>query len=107
MTPVQFGTVPKPATCNPCAGSLTARPVSFQQWWVAVRARVESIQGYSGHKDSDHLISFVEDTKDTVQKVFCVMGEPKSSLFLVQRLRDYVGVDAVMPKLGESVTIHF
>ncbi len=74
---------------------------------VEVRAQIKNIQGYSGHKDSDHLIAFAEDTKDTVEKVFCVMGEPKSSLFLVQRLRDYVGENAVMPRLGESVELDF
>ena len=45
---------------------------------VIVRAHVVTITGYSGHKDSDGLIDFVEKTSDTVQKVFVVMGEPKS-----------------------------
>lgn len=84
-----------------------AKSVNIYGENVAVRAKVANIQGYSAHKDSDHLIEFVEDTKDTVEKVFCVMGEPKSSLFLVQRLRDYVGVNAMMPKLGESFDLNF
>ncbi|MDD4989529.1 MAG: MBL fold metallo-hydrolase [Candidatus Pacebacteria bacterium] len=83
-----------------------AKNVNIMGENVPVRARVENIQGYSGHKDSDHLIAFVGDTHETVEKVFCVMGEPKSSLSLVQRLRDYVGVNALMPKLGESVDIN-
>ncbi|MDD5050373.1 MAG: MBL fold metallo-hydrolase [Candidatus Pacebacteria bacterium] len=84
-----------------------AKNVNIMGENVEVRARVENIQGYSGHKDSDHLIAFVEDTHETVEKVFCVMGEPKSSLFLVQRLRDYVGVNAMMPKLGDSFDLNF
>jgi hypothetical protein len=40
-----------------------------------------------------------------VKKVFVVMGEPKSSLFLVQKLRDNLGVNAVSPEVGEQVTI--
>lgn len=72
---------------------------------VPVRARVVFIDGYSGHKDSDHLIEFVGDIADTVQKVFVVMGEPRSSLYLTQRLRDYLGVNAVAPEKGDVIEL--
>ena len=71
---------------------------------VEVRAHVVTINGYSGHKDSDGLLSFVEDTQDTVKKVFVVMGEPKSAMFLVQKLRDNLGISAYAPEQDESVT---
>lgn len=74
---------------------------------VPVRAHIEKISGYSGHKDSDHLIEFVAGTADRVKKVFVVMGELKSALFLVQRLRDYLGVSAVAPDEGESIVLTF
>jgi predicted metal-dependent RNase len=64
-----------------------------------------SVHGYSAHKDSDHLLQFVDDTKDTLQGVFVAMGEPKSAMFLAQRLRDYLGVNAKFPELGEVVEI--
>lgn len=69
---------------------------------IHVRAKIVNLTGYSAHKDSDGLIEFVDGTSDTVKKVFVVMGEQKSTLFLVQRLRDYIGVNAVAPKLGDS-----
>ncbi len=72
---------------------------------VPVRAKIEQIDGYSGHKDSDHLVDFVEQTTDTLKGVYVVMGEPKSSLFLVQKLRDYLGVDAYAPAQGDSIII--
>ena len=72
---------------------------------IEVKAKVDNIQGYSGHKDSDHLLDFVHQTGDTVKKVFVVMGEPKSSLFLVQRIRDYLGLNASAPVPGESVEL--
>ena len=72
---------------------------------VIVRAHVTTISGYSGHKDSDHLIGFVEDMQDSVKKIFVVMGEPKSSLFLVQKIKDNLGVDASAPERGESVSL--
>lgn len=72
---------------------------------VAVRANVVFIDGYSGHKDSDHLIEFVGQIADTVKKVFVVMGEPKSSLYLTQRLRDYLGVEAFAPEENDVVEL--
>lgn len=71
---------------------------------VVVRAHIVTISGYSGHKDSDGLLDFVEDTQETLEKVFVVMGEPKSALFLVQKLRDNLGIDISAPELGDSVT---
>lgn len=38
VTPVQFATLPKPATCAPCSGPLVSRPNTFQTWYVGVRA---------------------------------------------------------------------
>ncbi len=70
-----------------------------------MRANIVFIDGYSGHKDSDHLISFVEQTADTLKKVFVVMGEPKSSLFLAQRLRDRLGVNAFAPDENDVVEL--
>ena len=72
---------------------------------VDVRAHIVTISGYSGHKDSDGLLSFVEDMQDTVKKVFVVMGEPKSSMFLVQKLRDNLGIEAYAPEQGSSVVL--
>jgi len=41
---------------------------------------------------------------DSIQKVFVVMGEPKSSMFLVQKLRDNLGIDACAPDRGDTVS---
>ena len=74
---------------------------------IKIRASVKKISGFSAHKDSDGLISFVESMAENVKQVFVAMGEPKASLFLVQRLRDYLDVDAVAPKKGEVFNIDF
>ncbi len=77
------------------------KKVSINGQEVDVKAEIETIHGYSSHKDSDHLVEFVGSTKETLKKVFVVMGEPKASLFLTQRLRDYLGVDALYPERGK------
>ncbi|HLP86842.1 MAG TPA: MBL fold metallo-hydrolase [Candidatus Paceibacterota bacterium] len=72
---------------------------------VRVRAEIAIIDGYSGHKDSDHLVEFVGNTVGTLKKVFLAMGEPKSSMHLAQKLKDTFGVNALTPSSGESVII--
>ncbi|MFA6257262.1 MAG: MBL fold metallo-hydrolase [Candidatus Paceibacterota bacterium] len=72
---------------------------------VIIRAHIEKISGYSGHKDSDGLLNFVADTADQLKKVFVVMGEPKSSMFLVQKLRDNLAIEAYAPETGKSVEL--
>ncbi|MBI5470697.1 MBL fold metallo-hydrolase [Candidatus Kaiserbacteria bacterium] len=74
---------------------------------VPVRASIGSLTGYSGHKDRDELLSFVESAGESLKKVFVVMGEPRASMFLAQRVRDFLGVEAVTPHAGESIEIDF
>ena len=74
---------------------------------VPVKAEIRTISGYSGHAGSDDLVSFAHNFKDSVQHVYCAMGEPKSAMFLAQRLRDYLGVTATAPEEGDQVTLDF
>lgn len=72
---------------------------------VIIRAHIEKISGYSGHMDSDGLLNFVSDMADSLKKIYVVMGEPKSSMFLVQKIRDNLGLEAYAPERGQSVTL--
>ena len=74
---------------------------------VQVKAKVVTIDGYSSHKDSDHLLEFVSDARETLRKVFPVMGEPKSAMYLTQKIQDTLAVDAHHPEDGESVVLDF
>jgi len=74
---------------------------------VPVKAEIRTISGYSGHAGRDELVAFAENFKDSVKKVFCVMGEPKSAMFLAQRLRDYLGIMASAPSEGDKVELDF
>lgn len=72
-----------------------------------VLAKISSISGYSSHKDSDHLLELIDKAVEEgkLKKVFCVMGEPKSSMSLVQKIKDNFGIEAIYPELGQSVDI--
>lgn len=72
---------------------------------VSVEAEVVNLTGYSAHRDSDGLLEFVRNGQDKLKGVFVVMGEPKSSLFLVQRIRDYLGIKATAPNAGDIYKI--
>lgn len=80
-----------------------AKTIHIQGQEIVLRAKVETINGYSGHKDSDHLLEFVSKTAHSLQKVFIVMGEPKSAMFLSQKLRDNLGVKTETPSGGDVV----
>jgi len=71
---------------------------------VIVRAKVVSISGYSSHKGGDDLVDFVSNIKG-LKKVFVAMGEPKSSHFLANRIKDYLDVKAVVPEEGWVVEL--
>lgn len=74
---------------------------------VKVRAKIAQIRGYSGHADRDQLLELVAHGGDKAKQVFVAMGEERSSLFLTQRLHDYLGLNAIAPDLNQEVVIEF
>lgn len=72
---------------------------------VLVKAKIMFIDGYSGHKDSTRLVEFVEKTANTLKAVYVVMGEPRSAMFLAQRLNNELEVNASAPDSGETVVL--
>ncbi len=84
-----------------------AKKVVIDDEWIHVRAQVATLSGYSGHADRDQLMNFVERTGDSLERVFVTMGEPKSSIFFAQRVKDFFGVDAIVPEKDDSITLDF
>ncbi len=84
-----------------------AKKVTIDGEPVKVQAKIAKISGYSGHADRDQLLGIVARGGEKAKQIFVTMGEERSSLFLVQRLRDYLGVNAVAPSLNEEVEIDF
>lgn len=77
-----------------------AKKVTIHGRTVKVKAHIEAIYGYSAHKDSDHMVEFVATATDRLKRVFVVMGEPKSSMHLAQRLNNELVVQALVPERG-------
>lgn len=74
---------------------------------LQVKARISALTGYSGHADRDQLMDFIESAGESLSRVFIAMGEPKASMFLAQRAKDFLGVDAKVPTQGETHEIDF
>lgn len=77
------------------------KEVTIKGQKISVRAHIENITGYSGHKDSDGLLEFAEHALPRAKTFFIVMGEPKASLFLSQKLRDNLGAHTIIPEKGK------
>jgi metallo-beta-lactamase family protein len=84
-----------------------AKDVMIDGERVSVHASTSSLTGYSGHKDRDELLSFAESAGESLKKVFVVMGEPKASMFLAQRIKDFLGITSVVPHERDSAEIEF
>ncbi len=67
---------------------------------VAVKAKIISIHGFSGHADSDHLLSFVEKIMPPPKKVFIGMAEARASNFLAQRIHDNLEIKTQVLQSG-------
>lgn len=72
---------------------------------ITVRADIVQLSGYSGHADRDQLVDFVEHVGEKLKTVFITMGEPRSSLFLAQRIKDFLGISTIVPEKGASYDI--
>ena len=81
------------------------KEVEIQGKKIRVEAHVETIDSFSAHKDSDGLLEFVAENGDYLKKVFCVMGEPRASLFLAQKIKDNLNINATVPRVGESYNV--
>ncbi|MEK9177376.1 MAG: MBL fold metallo-hydrolase [Patescibacteria group bacterium] len=79
------------------------RKVEIDGRWITSRAKVVSTDGFSAHADRDDLLAYAEAVKP--QKVFVVLGETEAAAFLAQRISGFLGIEASVPREGESVSL--
>lgn len=82
-----------------------SKEVTINREKVKVNAKIVQISGFSAHKDSEDLQEFANEMKDTIKKIFVVLGEPKSQNYLAQRLIEFYHLPAEVPELGSSIEI--
>ena len=69
---------------------------------IAVNARIEYIEGYSGHADQEWLLNFVYSFTDKPKQIFLVHGEPEGQEVLKQKIEETAQVPVIIPSFGES-----
>ena len=73
---------------------------------IAVNARIEYIEGYSGHADQDGLMNFVCSFRTKKPKnIFLVHGEPEAQDVLKEKIESETGIPVVIPEFGETYDI--
>ncbi|NLE53134.1 MAG: MBL fold metallo-hydrolase, partial [Chloroflexi bacterium] len=71
-----------------------------------VRAKIEVINGFSGHADRSELLAWARAIAKRPRHTFLVHGEEESAASLAQGLRDEAGFeDVIVPEMHQSFTI--
>jgi metallo-beta-lactamase family protein len=69
---------------------------------VRIKAKVETLSGWSAHADRDELVKFAEGCLPQAKAFFVAIGEPAAERFLAQRIHDTLGVRTIVPEAGET-----
>ena len=71
----------------------------------SVEARVEYIEGYSGHADQEWLLNFVYSFIKKPKHIFLVHGEPNGQLVLKNKIVENTNIPVTIPGYGEKYTL--
>lgn len=69
---------------------------------INVRAKIESIDGFSGHADRDDLLAWVSRFNRKPKKIFIVHGEEEVMETFSELIKDKFGIETVIPDKGMS-----
>jgi metallo-beta-lactamase family protein len=72
---------------------------------VPVRAKVETIQGFSAHADADGLLRWLKSASHAPRRVFLVHGDPGPAKVLSERIQKELSWPVTVPQMGETHTL--
>lgn len=73
---------------------------------IAVNARIEYIEGYSGHADQEWLLNFIYSFFRKPKTIFLVHGEPEGQIVLKQKIQGTTGIPVIIPEYGEQYELN-
>lgn len=73
---------------------------------IAVNARIEYIEGYSGHADQEWLLNFIYSFITKPKHIFLVHGEPNGQVILKDKILENTNIPVTIPSYGESYTLN-
>ena len=69
---------------------------------IAVNARIEYIEGYSGHADQEWLMNFIYSFIKKPKHIFLVHGEEESQEILKEKVESETRLPVTIPEFGET-----
>ena len=72
---------------------------------VAVNARIEYIEGYSGHADQEWLLNFIYSFLSKPKHIFLVHGEPDGQKILKEKILETTEIPVTIPEYGEQYSL--
>lgn len=67
----------------------------------AVNARIEYIEGYSGHADQEWLLNFIYSFIQKPKHIFLVHGEPEGQKVLKEKIIETAKISVTIPEFGD------
>ena len=72
---------------------------------IAVNARIEYIEGYSGHADQEWLLNFIYSFITKPKHIFLVHGEPEGQKVLKDKILEAIDIPVTIPDYGENYNL--
>ncbi len=72
---------------------------------IAVNARIEYIEGYSGHADQEGLMNFIYSFISKPKKIFLVHGEEEAQDIFKTKVEEETQIPVIIPQWGETYEI--
>lgn len=72
---------------------------------IAVNARIEYIEGYSGHADQEWLLNFVYSFITKPKHIFLVHGELEGQKVLKEKIQQTIEIPVTIPDYGENYNL--
>ena len=72
---------------------------------MAVNARIEYIEGYSGHADQEGLLNYIYSFIKKPKHIFLIHGEPESQDVLKNKIIETTNLPVTIPSFGETYEI--
>ncbi len=73
---------------------------------IAVNARIEYIEGYSGHADQEGLLNFIYSFLNKPKHIFLVHGEPEAQEVLKGKILETTDIPVTIPDFGETYELN-
>ena len=82
-----------------------AKVVKIMGEEIAVKAKINSIGGFSAHADQNGLLDWLRHFATKPRNLFLVHGEQSAQDTLAQLIQEKLGWSTIIPKLGESFAL--